>query len=152
MKALTFAGDDSGKMTEGEIPAALAERAQQAREQLIEAVAEADEKLMEAFFAEGTLTQEQLVAGLRAATMSGKLFPLVCTSATHAIGIQPLLDAIVSYVPSPAEREFPALDAARRRDRRGGVRARRRMRRSSGRRSPIRSPGGSPCCASSPAR
>src|SRR5687768_459783 len=112
MKAFTFANDDSGRMTEGEIPAALAEPAQQAREKLIESVAEADEKLMETFFAEGTLSQEQLVAGLRAATMSGKMFPLVCTSATHAIGVQLLLDAIVNYVPSPAEREFPALDAA----------------------------------------
>ena len=80
MKALTFAADDSGKMTEGEIPAGAGRRAQQAREQLIEMVAEADEQLMETFFAEGTLTQEQLVAGLRAATMAGKLFPLVCTS------------------------------------------------------------------------
>jgi elongation factor G len=74
-------------------------------------VAEADEQLMESFFAEGTLTQEQLLAGLRAATMAGKLFPLLCTSALHAIGIQPLLDAIVNYVPSPAERDFPALDS-----------------------------------------
>ena len=72
-------------------------------------VAEADEQLMETFFSEGTLTQEQLVQGLRTATMAGKLFPLVCTSGLHVIGIQPLLDAIVSYVPSPAERDFPAL-------------------------------------------
>ena len=48
---------------------------QHAREQLIEMVAEADEQLMETFFAEGTLTQEQLVSGLRSATMTGKLFP-----------------------------------------------------------------------------
>ncbi|MGH9238840.1 MAG: GTP-binding protein, partial [Vicinamibacterales bacterium] len=110
MKALTYAGDNSGKVTEGEIPDALADRAQKAREQLIESVAEADEQLMETFFAEGTLTQEQLVAGLRTATMTGKLFPLLCTSASHMIAIQPLLDAITSYVPSPAEREFPTLD------------------------------------------
>jgi elongation factor G len=75
-------------------------------------VAEADEELMESFFAEGTLSQEQLVAGLRSATMAGKIFPLLCTSAMHAIAIQPLLDAIVGYVPSPAERGFPALDGA----------------------------------------
>jgi elongation factor G len=111
MKAVTFAADDSGTMTEGEIPPALAERAQQAREQLIEMVAEADDRLMEAFFADGTLTQEQIVSGLRTATMAGKLFPLFCTSGAHAIGIQPLLDAILDYVPSPAERAFPALDA-----------------------------------------
>src|SRR5688572_9624408 len=108
MKALTFAAD-SGKVTEGDVPAALADKAAKAREQLIEMVAEADEALMETFFSEGTLTQEQLVAGLRSATVAGKMFPLVCTSALHVIGIQPLLDTIVSYVPSPSEREFPAL-------------------------------------------
>ena len=111
MKALTFAGDSSGKMTEGEIPAALADTAGQgAREQLlIEMVAEADESLMETFFAEGTLSQDQLVAGLRTATVAGRLFPLVCTSGLHVMGIQPLLDAIAAYVPSPAERDFPAV-------------------------------------------
>jgi elongation factor G len=110
MKALTFAGDSSGKMTEGDIPAAMVEPAQRAREQLIEMVAEADEQLMETFFAEGTLTQEQLVSGLRTATMAGKIFPLLCTSGLHAIGLQPLLDAIVNYVPSPAHRDFAAVE------------------------------------------
>jgi elongation factor G len=110
MKALTFATDGSGKSTEGDIPPALTARAEQAREQLIEMVAEADETLMEVFFSEGTLTQEQLVSGLRAATMSGKLFPLVCTSAAAAIGAQPLLDAFVTFVPSPAERDFPVVE------------------------------------------
>jgi elongation factor G len=107
MKAQTFAAD--GKMTETDIPAALTDAAQHAREQLIEMVAEADEQLMESFFAEGTLTQEQLVSGLRTATLAGKLFPLLCTSATHATGMQPLLDAIVSYAPSPSERDFRTL-------------------------------------------
>jgi elongation factor G len=110
MKALMFT-PDSGKVSEQEIPAHLAEQAATAREQLLEMVAEADEALMETFFAEGTLTQEQLLSGLRNATVAGKIFPLVCTSGLHAIGIQPLLDAIVTYVPSPAEREFPAMDA-----------------------------------------
>jgi elongation factor G len=108
MKAQTFAAD--GKMTETDIPAALNDAAQRAREQLIEMVAEADEQLMETFFAAGTLTQEQLVAGLRTATMTGKLYPLLCTSAAHATGMQPLLDAIVNYAPSPAERDFRTLD------------------------------------------
>ena len=111
MKAQTSAADSSGKVTEGEVPAALADQAAKAREQLIEMVAEADEKLMEIFFSEGTLTQEQLLEGLRSATVAGKIFPLVCTSGLHVIGIQPLLDTIVSYVPSPAEREFPAVGA-----------------------------------------
>jgi elongation factor G len=107
MKSLTFGGD--GKMTEGDIPAALADAAKRAREQLIEMVAEADEQLMELFFAEGTLSQEQLVAGLKSATMAGKMYPLVCTSGLYATGIQPLLDAIVGYAPSPAERDFRAV-------------------------------------------
>jgi elongation factor G len=107
MKALTFGAD--GKMTEGDIPAGRADAAQRAREQLIEMVAEADEQLMETFFAEGTLTQEQLLGGLRTATMAGKLYPLLCTSALHATGMQPLLDAIVTYAPSPAERDFRTL-------------------------------------------
>jgi len=109
MKAFTFAAD-TGRMTEGDIPADMAQRAAVAREQLLEMVAEADEGLMETFFAEGTLTQEQLVSGLRTATVTGRLFPLVCTSGLHALGVQPLLDAIVSYVPSPAERDFAAID------------------------------------------
>jgi len=111
MRAFTFAGDDSGAMTEGDVPPDMLQQATQAREQLLEMVAEADEALMESFFAEGTLTQEQLVAGLRNATMSAKLFPLVCTSGLHALGLQPLLDAIVSYIPSPAERDFPVVGA-----------------------------------------
>ena len=109
MRALMFADDDSGQMTETAVPPALADQAAAAREQLIEMVSEADETLMETFFAEGTLSQEQLVHGLRAATMTGKLFPLVCASAMHARGLQPILDAIVAYIPSPAERDFPAL-------------------------------------------
>ena len=112
MKAFTFAGDSSGRMTEGEIPAAMADRAAQSRTALIEMVAEADERLMDAFFANGTLSQEELTSGLRAATAAGKLFPLVCTAGLRAIGAQPLLDAIVTLVPSPAERGFAAADAA----------------------------------------
>ena len=74
---------------------------------------------METFFSEGTLTQEQLDSrGCARRRSPGKIFPLVCTSGLHVIGIQPLLDAIVTYVPSPAEREFPAVDATRRADRR----------------------------------
>ncbi len=81
-----------------------------AREALIEMVAEADEQLMEKFFDAGTLTDEELVAGLRSATVSGKIFPLVCTSASLNLGVQPLLDAVLAYLPSPADRPFPGLD------------------------------------------
>ena len=109
-KAYVFLPDGSGKFSESDIPADMAADAATAREALIEMVAEADESLMEKFFEAGTLTQEQLVAGLRAATASGKMFPLLCTSAALNIGIQPLLDAIVGYVPSPAERPLKMIN------------------------------------------
>ena len=110
MQALTFAPDGQAPSA-GEVPAALADEAAAARETLIELVAEADDALMEHFFESGTLTQEQLEAGLRTATAGRHLFPLVCTSATVDIGMQPLLDAILAYLPSPAQRPLPVVDA-----------------------------------------
>jgi len=109
-KAFTFKTDESGAVTEGAIPAEMAASVDEAREALIEMVAEADEKLMEKFFDAGTLTDDELVAGLRGATAAGKLFPLVCTSALLNMGIQPLLDAILAYLPSPADRPFRGTD------------------------------------------
>jgi elongation factor G len=110
LKAYTFAADGSGKMTEGAVPADLADAANAARDALIEMVAEVDEALMEKFFDAGTLTQEELLSGLKTATHAAKLFPLVCTSGVSNIGAQPLLDAILAFAPSPAERPFKALD------------------------------------------
>jgi elongation factor G len=110
-KAYLYQPDGSGKMTEAAIPADMADATATARESLIEMVAEADESLMEKFFEAGTLTQEQLVAGLRSATATAKVFPLLCTSSSLNVGIQPLLDAIVGFVPSPAERPVRALDS-----------------------------------------
>jgi elongation factor G len=104
MKAYTFAGDESGKMTEAAIPDALAAEAQAARDALTEMVAEADDALMEKFFEAGSLTQEELAAGLGRAIRAGKLFPVYCASGLRNIGMQPLADALVTYVPSPAER------------------------------------------------
>jgi elongation factor G len=103
---------DSGTMTQGPVPDALTGRVEQARTALVEMVAETDEGLMETFFAEGALTQDQLQAGLHTATRAGTLFPLVCAAGLPAIGVQPLLDAVHDYVPSPAERPFAALDEA----------------------------------------
>jgi elongation factor G len=111
MKAYTFATDGSGKISEGAVPGDMSDAVNAAREALIEMVAEADESLMEKFFDAGTLTQDELVAGLKQATHSARVYPLVCTSGFENIGVQPLLDAIVAYVPSPAERPFKAVDA-----------------------------------------
>jgi elongation factor G len=111
-KAWTFPPDGSGKPAEGPVPAGMAAQVDSAREALIEMVAEADEKLMEKFFDAGTLTDEELVAGLRSAVSAAKVFPLVCASGLLNIGVQPLLDAIVGCVPSPADRPFKGTDKA----------------------------------------
>ena len=81
-----------------------------ARDALIEMVAEADDALMEKFFDAGTLSQEELLSGLKRGISAGRIFPVLCTSATTNIGLQPLMDAIVSHVQSPAERGFGVTD------------------------------------------
>jgi elongation factor G len=106
MKAWTFGTD--GKATEGAIPADLADAANASREALIEMVAEADDTLMEKFFDAGTLSQDELLGGLKRGFAAGRVFPVLCTSAASNIAIQPLLDAILTYVPSPAERPVKA--------------------------------------------
>src|SRR4030095_12363017 len=66
-------------------------------------------KLMEKFFENGTLTDAELLEGLRAATIAGKVFPLVCTSALLNVAVPQLLDTILAYVPSPVDRPFKAI-------------------------------------------
>ena len=109
MTAWTF--DAAGKPAAADVPPDLTPAAGAAREALIEMVAEADDALMEKFFDAGTLSQEDLVSGLKRGIAGGRIFPVLCASAAQNIGMQPLLDAIVSYVPSPAERGFHAKDA-----------------------------------------
>jgi elongation factor G len=109
-KAFVYQTDESGKFAEGPVPADLTATVDTAREALIEMVAETDEQLMEKFFEAGTLTDAELVAGLKSATSAAKLFPLVCTSSTLNIGIPQLLDTILAYLPSPAERTYKGVD------------------------------------------
>ena len=111
-KAFLFAADGSGTSSEAPVPAEMTADVQSARDALIEMVAENDEKLMEHFFEAGTLTDEELTSGLRSATLAGKLFPLVCTSAVANVGVPQLLDAIVDCLPSPIDRPFVGRDAA----------------------------------------
>ena len=108
-KAFVYTSDESGKFSESAVPADMTAAVNSAREALIEMVAENDEKLMEKFFEAGTLTDDELVSGLRTATMAAKIFPLVCTSATLNIGVPQLLDAMVAYLPSPADRPYKGL-------------------------------------------
>lgn len=104
MKAYVFETDGSGKFKEEAVPAAMEADAKAARDGLIEMVAEADDTLMEKFFEEGTLTQDELVGGLRTAVLGRRIFPLFCTSSILNIGVQTLLDALIAYVPAPSER------------------------------------------------
>src|SRR5437879_9036664 len=80
MKAYIYQSDASGKFSESEIPGDVAGRAQEYRERLVEAVAESDEKLMEKFFDTGSLTDEELISGLKKQVVEGKIYPLVYTS------------------------------------------------------------------------
>jgi len=112
MKAWTFSGE-GGKPEEAPVPEDMASDVQSARDALVEMVAEADDALMEKFFDAGTLTQEELISGLKRGIAAGRVFPLLCTSATVNVGIQPLLDAIVNCVPSPAERGVRLADDSR---------------------------------------
>jgi elongation factor G len=105
-KAFVFQADESGKYSETAVPGDMTATVASAREALIEMVAENDEQLMEKFFEAGTLTDDELVSGLRAATIAGKVFPLLCTSALLNIGVPQLLDAILAYLPSPADRGY----------------------------------------------
>jgi len=111
-KAFLFQTDESGKFSEGAIPGEMTAAVDAAREALIEMVAENDEKLMEKFFEAGTLSDDEIVTGLRAATIAGKIFPLVCTSATLNIGVQQLLDSVLACLPSPVDRPMRGLDRA----------------------------------------
>ncbi|MGH9458851.1 MAG: elongation factor G [Thermoanaerobaculia bacterium] len=103
MKAYVWETDGSGKFTAGEIPAELKEAASSAREQLIEKVAEGDDTLMERFFEEGGLSQEELVAGLRREIRAREIFPLVYAASSHNIGGQAILDLILQLMPTAAE-------------------------------------------------
>jgi elongation factor G len=86
-----------------EIPAELLEQAHEYREKLLEAAAESDEALFEKYVHEHDLSEEELIAGLRRATISQKLFPVLCGAAFKNKGVQNLLDAVVDFLPSPAD-------------------------------------------------
>ncbi|MBK9238801.1 MAG: elongation factor G [Acidobacteria bacterium] len=109
MKAWTFAEDGSGKATEIPIPDSVRADVDGARATLVEAVAETDEALMERFFENGTLSQDDLTNGLAAAVRASHVFPVLCMSGLRNIGGPLLADAITALVPSPAVRPFPGV-------------------------------------------
>jgi elongation factor G len=99
MKLVTY---KDGKTEESEL-GELESTAQQLHEQLVEAVAETDEELMEKYFTEGDLSAEELAEGIHTAVLRGELFPVIFGDAFNAVGIDAALSAIVGYLPSAAE-------------------------------------------------
>ncbi|MEV0982817.1 elongation factor G [Brevibacterium sp. NPDC049920] len=100
--------DESQKgqdMTETEIPADLVERAEEYRNQLIEDVAEADEELMEKYLDDGELTIDEIKSGIRKLTIASEAFPVMCGSAFKNKGVQPMLNAVIDYLPTPLDVE-----------------------------------------------
>ena len=103
MKAIYNEGSVGENLVEKEIPAEYQEQAEEYREKLIEAVAEFDEDFMEKYLGGEEITIDELKAAIRKATLSVEFFPVVCGSAFKYKGVQPMLDAVVEYLPSPLD-------------------------------------------------
>jgi elongation factor G len=103
MKALKYQRGSNGKYTEMEIPVEAKEKAEHYRRQLLDAVAELDENLMNKYFELGTLSDEDLKAGLHRGIHERNLFPILCCSATLNVGVTDIMDFIVDDCPSPPE-------------------------------------------------
>ncbi|TLU82141.1 MAG: elongation factor G [Chlorobium sp.] len=104
MKQLGFTPDKPGSMTVSEIPDLYLKRAEEMHQQLVEAVAETDEVLMNKFFEGGNLSEDELRNGIKSALVTRTFFPVFCTSPLHLIGTERLLNVIVNICPSPIER------------------------------------------------
>jgi len=102
---ITYATDKSGKFTETPATGAWAERVKQLHNQLIEFIAESDDALMEKFFAQGGLSEEEWRAGIHTAIQKQVFTPLFCTSAENNIGVARLMDIIAKYGSSPVDRQ-----------------------------------------------
>jgi len=105
MRALTWRGEVAigEDYSVEEIPADLVDRAAEYREALIEQVAEQDDAMMERYLGGETITEEDLVAGIRHMTVNSMAYPVLCGSAFKNKGVQPMLDAVIAYLPSPLE-------------------------------------------------
>ena len=109
MRALVWAGDAKGDVTMGaeyaieEIPAELKAKADEYRQQLLETVAETDEELLEKYFGGEELTVAEIKGAIRKLTVNSEIYPVLCGSAFKNRGVQPMLDAVVDYLPSPLD-------------------------------------------------
>jgi elongation factor G len=104
-KAITWRGtvEIGAEPTIEEIPADLADKAAEYREKLLETVAESDEALMEKYFGGEELTSDEIKAAIRKLTVAQEIYPVLCGSAFKNKGVQPMLDAVIDYLPSPLD-------------------------------------------------
>ncbi|ERK72006.1 elongation factor G [Leifsonia aquatica] len=115
MRALTWRGDAKGDVQMGakyaieEIPADLVEKAEEYRQALLETVAESDDALLEKFFGGEELTVAEIKGAIRKLTVNSEIYPVLCGSAFKNRGVQPMLDAVIDYLPSPLD--VPAIEA-----------------------------------------
>ena len=103
MRLYTFTGDPNNEVVEEDIPAALADEAQAAREELLEKVADVDDAIATRFLEGQEIPTAELVAAIRRACIGVKLIPVLCGAALRNKGVRPLLDAVVDYLPSPVD-------------------------------------------------
>ncbi|MDQ7843949.1 MAG: elongation factor G [Armatimonadota bacterium] len=108
MKSIIYLDDLGTRSDETDIPADLREQAEAAREALVEAVAEMDDDLMHKYLEGHTLSEEEIRRGLRLGTLSYRIVPVLAGSSFRNKGVQPLLDAVVDYLPSPVD--VPAVE------------------------------------------
>jgi elongation factor G len=115
MRALTWRGDAKGDVQMGakyeieEIPADMLEKAEEYRHKLLETVAESDDVLLEKYFSGEELTVAEIKGAIRKMTVNSELYPVLCGSAFKNRGVQPMLDAVIDYLPSPLD--VPAIEA-----------------------------------------
>jgi elongation factor G len=104
MKAYKFEGDGGEKLVEFDIPADMLEDSKKFRSQMIEKVAEADDKLIEKYLAGEELTKEEIKQGLRDLTVKAAIYPIYCGASLSNKGVQKVLDGVVDYLPSPKDK------------------------------------------------
>ncbi len=102
-RAVYFTGERTDPPEFREIPAELQEAFERARERLIEKVGEADEAVMEKYIEGAEVSIEELKTGIRRATLSGAITPVLCGTALKNKGVRPMLDAVIDYLPSPSD-------------------------------------------------
>jgi elongation factor G len=106
--ALMYEDEMGSKFAEGEVPDGLKDQVEELRSTLIEAAVEHDDELIEKYLGGEELTNEEIRRAVRAATTSGAIFPVFCGSAFKNKGVQPLLDGVIDYLPSPID--VPAIE------------------------------------------